>query len=153
MFMLIDQIKADLVTAQKAGDSVGLSALRFLLSEINNFVMAKYPPSSGGLPSSGLPDKDVISVLQRQVKTHHESIEAFQKGNRQDLVDKENKELGILQKYLPEQMTEEEIKKIVAEVKANGIIDFGQIMRETMTRVKGKADGNLVAKMVKETLI
>ena len=85
--MLIDQIKIDIITAQKAGDSVGLSALRFLLAEINNLASSKYPPSAGGIPANGVPDEDVISVLQKQVKTHHESIEAFQKGNRLDLVE------------------------------------------------------------------
>lgn len=151
--MLIDQLKEDLVKAQKSQDSVSLSTLRFLLAEINNLGMAKYPPSAGGIPASGLPDEDVVSVLQKQVKTHHESIEAFGKGNRQDLVEKETAELSILQKYLPEQMGEQEIKKIVEEVKAGGLTDFGQVMKEVMAKVKGKADGNLVAKMVKETLI
>lgn len=150
--MLIDQLKADIITAQKAGDSVGLSALRFLLAEINNVIMAKYPPSSGGLPASGVPDVDVISVLQKQVKTHRESIEAFEKGNRPDLIDKEKAELAILQKYLPEQMGEDEVRKIVAEVKAGGITDFGQVMKEVMGKVKGKADGGMVSKIVRETL-
>lgn len=115
--MLINQIKEDLVKAQKNQDSVSLSTLRFLLSEINNMAMAKYPPSQGGVPAAGLPDEDIISVLQKLVKTHKESIEAFQKGNRQDLIDKEKAELLILQAYLPEQMDEGEIRKIVEEVR------------------------------------
>lgn len=153
--MLIDQLKTDIITAQKAGDSVGLSTLRFLLAEINNLTSSKYPPSSGGLPVSGVPDEDVIAVLQKQVKTHHESIVAFQKGNRQDLVDKEKAELAILQKYLACRqagLPEQEIRKIVAEVKAFGLTDFGQVMKEVMGKVKGKADGGMVSKIVRELL-
>mgnify|MGYP001568293771 CR=1 FL=1 len=148
--MLINQLKEDLIKAQKEKDILFVSVLRFLLAEINNVASSKYPPSAGGIPANGLPDEDIISVLQKQVKTHHESIEAFGKGNRQDLVDKEKAELVILQKYLPEQMTGEEIRKIVEEVKASGISDFGQVMKEVMGRVKGKADGGMVSKIVRE---
>lgn len=151
--MLIDQIKTDLITAQKAQDSFKLSTLRFLMAEIKNLEMAKYPPSAGGTPPTGLPDADVISVLQKSVKTHRESIEAFQKGGRQDLVDKENAELVLLQQYLPAQMGEEEIKKIVEEVIATGLTDFGQVMKEAMGKLKGKADGGTVSKIVKECLV
>lgn len=150
--MLIEQIKSDLITAQKKQDNAKLACLRFLLSEVNNLLIAKYPPEKGGVPATGLPDGDVIAVVQKLVKTHKESIEAFKAGGRQDLVEREERELAILQKYLPAQMSEEEIKKVVEEVRATGLVDFGQVMKEVMGRVKGKADGATVAKIVKDCL-
>lgn len=150
--MLLGKIHQDLEEAMKAKNETGLRTLRFLLSEINNLLIGKYPPGKGGLPVSGLPEDDVISVIQKLVKTHKESIDAFKGGGRQDLVDKEEAELTVLQKYLPQPMSEAEIKKVVEEVKASGLSDFGQMMREVMGRVKGKADGGLVAKVVKESL-
>ncbi len=149
--MLFEQIRRELDLAVKERHEDKLRTLRFLIAEINNLVIAKYPPDKGGLPKAGLPDEDVISVVGKLVKTHKESIEAFKAGNRQDLVSKEEKELAILEDYLPAQMSEEEIKKIVEEVKAGGATDFGQIMKEAMGRLKGKADGSLVAKIVKES--
>lgn len=98
--MLIDQIKTDLISSQKSRDKVKVSTLRFFLSELNNFVCAKYPPAKGGVPVGGLPDEDVITILQKLIKTHKESIEAFKVGKRPDLVEKEEAELVILQKYV-----------------------------------------------------
>lgn len=150
--MLIDKIKSDLTIAQKERGELKVSTFRLLLSEINNLIIAKYPPEKGGLPADGIPDEDVISAIQKLVKTHRESIEAFKAGKRNDLVGKEETELAILQKYLPEQLSEEEIKKMVEEVISGGMSDFSQIMKEIMARVKGKADGGTVAKIVKECL-
>ena len=113
---------------------------------------SKYTPDKGGIPADGIPDEDVISVLQKVVKTHHESIEAFKAGNRPDLVAKEEAELTILKQYLPAQISEKEIKKVVDEIKATGINDFGQVMKAVMAKVRGKADGSMVAKIVKENL-
>ncbi len=149
--MLFEQIRHELDLAVKERNEDKLRTLRFLIAEINNLTIAKYPPDKGGLPKTGLPDEDVISVISKLVKTHKESIEAFKTGNRQDLVTKEEKELAILEDYLPAQMSEEEIKKVVEEVKAGGVTDFGQIMKEAMGRLKGKADGSTVAKIVKES--
>lgn len=100
---LFNTIQEDLKSALKQKNQDALRTLRFLLSELNNLAIAKYPPAKGGLPAGGLPDDDVVSVIQKLVKTHKESIEAFKAGNRQDLVEKEERELAILQKYLPAQ--------------------------------------------------
>ncbi len=150
--MLFNEIRQEIDQALREHNQDSLRTLRFLLAEINNLVIAKYPPEKGGLPKEGLPDEDVISVVQKLVKTHKESIEAFKAGDRPDLVSKEEVELAILQKYLPAQMSEEEIKKIVEEVRATGLTDFGQIMNQVMAKVRGRADGAVVAKIVRESL-
>lgn len=149
---LIDKIRGDLEIALRQRSEEKLRTLRFLLAAINNLIIEKYPPEKGGLPKTGLPDEDVIEVIQKLVKTHKESIEAFGKGKRDDLVGKEEAELQLLQTYLPEQLTEVEIKKMVEEIKAEGVSDFGQLMKEMMTRVKGRAQGQVVARIVREAL-
>jgi uncharacterized protein YqeY len=149
---LIDRIRADLNDALRQKKEDKLRTLRFLLAAVNNLIIEKYPPGKGGLPQSGLPDGEVIEVIQRLVKTHRESIEAFQKGGRDDLVQREETELRILQSFLPEQLTEEEIKKMVSQIKARGVSNFGQLMKEIMEMVKGRASGDLVAKIVRGAL-
>lgn len=146
---LINKIRQDLESAVKEKDQDTLRTLRFLLSAIHNLEIEKYPPA---FAKGGLTDEDVILVVQRLVKTHNESIEAFKAGGRIDLVKQEEKELVILGKYLPEQASEEEIRKIVAEVKAPGLTDFGKIMGEAMTKLRGRASGATVARIVKEEL-
>ncbi len=106
---------------------------------------------------SQLTDDEVIDVISSEIKKRKESIELFQKGERQDLVEKETKEKEILQNYLPEQLSEEEIKKIAKEaiekVDAKEMKDMGKVMQELMPKVKGKAAGSLVGKIVKELLL
>lgn len=105
---------------------------------------------------SRLIDEEVVGVVSSEVKKRREAIEGFEKGNRQDLVEKEKKELEILQKYLPEQLSEEELKKLVQaaidKVNAKEMKDMGKIMAELMPKIKGRVDGSLVNKIVKETL-
>lgn len=158
---LLATIQEDLKSALKESNHETLRTLRYLLSEINNLAIDKYPPAfasanggaSAGKPEkTGLTDEDITSVIQKLIKTHKESIEAFKSGDRQDLVEKEKAELDILQKYLPEQLNEEEIRKIIEEIKASGLTDFGQIMSQVMPKVKGRTDGATVAKIVKDSL-
>jgi len=103
-----------------------------------------------------LTDEEIIEVISAEAKKRRESIEGFQKGNRQELADKEKKELEILEKYLPEQLSQEELKKLVqeaiAKVGAKEMRDMGKIMQELMPKIKGKADGSSVSKAVKELL-
>lgn len=145
--MVLDQIQTDLANAQKDRDQLKVDALRFLLGAVFNLQIEKYPQGD----RTNLTDPDVLSVIAKQVKTHKESIEMFTKANRQDLVDRENAELIILQSYLPAQMPEEEVKKVVDSVKqANAGADFPTLMKLSIAELKGKADGSLVAKLVKE---
>ena len=146
--MLFEKIKSDLTEALKAHDSNKVSILRLVVSEIKNFEIANYPPSS----SSKMTDEEELSVVKKMVKTHRESIEMFEKGDRKDLVDKERLELDILQSYLPEQMGEDEVLVIVKEVVSLGEKDFGKVMKLVMAKLKGKADGKMVSEMVKKEL-
>ena len=97
-----------------------------------------------------------IEILAREIKQRRESVVEFEKGNRQDLVDKTNKEISILLNYMPEQLTVDEIKKIISEnaakMGANNIKDMGKLMKEVRPLTVGKADGKVVSELVKEFL-
>ena len=103
-----------------------------------------------------LSNEEIQQIIAGEAKKHRESIEMFQKGSRQDLVDKETKELKILEAYLPEQMGEEEVRKLVKEAIASTGAktpqEMGKVMAALMPKVKGKADGSLVSRIVKELL-
>jgi hypothetical protein len=105
---------------------------------------------------SQLTDEEVIEVISSEAKKRKEAIGEFEKGERQDLVDKEKRELAVLQKYLPEQLSEEEIRqlaeKTIEKVGAKEIKDMGKVMAELMPKVKGKAEGAFVSKIVKDLL-
>lgn len=151
--MLLDNLTSDLVKALKLKDTVYVETLRYLLAAIKNLEIDKYPPSIGGT----LTEDDILSVIQKQVKTHKESIEMFEKGGRDDLVLRESAQLEILEKYLPKQMSQEEILAEIKKIKAKlavegGSVNFSILMGEAMKFLKGKVDGGLVAKVVKEEL-
>jgi len=105
---------------------------------------------------SRLSDEEVIEVLSFEAKKRREAISEFSKGKREDLVEKEKAELKILEAYLPEQLSEEEVRKIAKEViekiGAKEQKDMGKVMAELMPKLKGKADGSLAGKVVKELL-
>lgn len=145
--MLKQDIEQGIKESLKIGDQMRLSTLRFLLSAVKNEEIARQREAT---------DEDVITVVQRQMKQRKESIEAYTKGNRPELAEKEKQELEILSKFFPPQIVEEEIKKIVEEVISSlpeqDKKNFGKIMGMVMGRVKGKAEGSLVSKVVKEVL-
>ncbi len=103
-----------------------------------------------------LDDEKILEVISKQLKERKNAIEDFKKGERQDLVDLTEKEIEILLEYLPKQLTEDEIEKIVLEtideVKAESMKDIGLVMKSVMPKVKGRADGNTVNKIVRKTL-
>lgn len=147
--MLFEKITADLKDSLKSGEAVRVSTLRFLLSALKNKEIEK---RSSRLPKE-LTEAEVAEVIRKQVKTHQESIEAFRKGQREDLVRKEELELTLLESYLPRQMKEAEIMIAVKEIIDNKTIsDFGAVMKEVMGSLKGKADGATVARVVKEMM-
>ncbi len=163
--MLIDEIKKDLLISQKEKKETAVSALRLLLSAIVNKEKEKrlkiaeenFNLSEEELiKRSVLTDEEAMAVVSSEVKKRRDSIVAFEKGKRQDLVEKETEELNILKKYLPEEMSEEEIRKLIKEaivkIKAQGMKDIGLVMKEIIPQTKGKADGNAVARIVKEEL-
>jgi len=149
------KIQEDLNSAIKSKREIETSTLRMLSAAILNKEKEKRY-KSGKSEDIPLIDEEIIEVVFNEVKKRKEAIELYEKGNRQELADKEKKEAEILQKYLPEQLTEEEVKKLVKEaitkVGAKEQKDMGKVMAELMPQVKGKADGGLVSKVVKELL-
>ncbi len=148
--MLYDKISKDMISAMKEKDKDTLSTLRLLKSAIDLYLI------NNKMDRHETTDEVVIEVVSKQVKTHKESIEEFKKGNRQDLVDGLNKEIELLSKYLPEQLSEEEIRneidKVFDKIKPTSIKDMGAIMKELTPIFKGKADMKLVNTIVKEKL-
>lgn len=144
---ILDKIFKDLVAAQKSKDSVTVSTLRLLLSDIKNAQIAK-----GG----ELTNEQVINQIQKSAKKRKESIDAYNKAGRSDLVESETQELEVLEKYLSEKMSKDEIGKIVSEVisefGASGPGEIGKVMGQVMAKVSGRADGGLVSEIVKEKL-
>ena len=120
----------------------------FLRAEVMNVAIAK--------KKAKLDDGEIAAVIKKQIKQRQDSIEQFTKGGRQDMADKETKEMGILKGYLPPELPEEEIKKIVAEVIAStgaqGAKDMGKVMKEVNAKIAGQADGKLVSDLVKQAL-
>ena len=151
MANLKSKLREELKQAMLTKDVLKTSVLRLLLSALNYYEIQK-----GGAGYEAT-DEDVLAVIQKEAKQRNDSIEQFKNAGRQELVDKENKELEILKTYLPEQMGEEEIKKLVIEViketGASNIQEIGKVMGALMPKVKGKADGGLVSRIVKENLI
>ena len=144
---LIEQIQEDLKRSMKAKDGNRVSVLRFLLSSIRNREIEK---------KDVLTDDEVLAEITSSAKRRRESVEAFKEGEREDLVEKEEAELAILQEYLPEQLSPDEIKvvvrEVIEEVDATSAGDIGKVMKELMPRLRGKADGKLVNEIVREVL-
>lgn len=148
--MLKKNLQEELRKSMLAKEELKTSVLRLLLSAINYYEIQK---GGAGYEAS---DEDVLAVIQKEAKQRKDSIEQFQHAGRQELVDKETKELAMLQTYLPEQMSEEEIrgfvKGAISQTDARSMADIGKVMGALMPKVKGKADGNLVSQIVKKEL-
>ncbi len=144
---LKQKLSDDLKQAMRSGDTIKRGAIRMLMAAINNAEIAR---------QAKLEDSDIFGVIAKEVRQRRESIEAFKQGNRQDLVDKEEAELAILQEYLPQQMTREEVveaaRKVIAEVGAEGPGDKGKVMPVLMAQLKGQADGREINEVVSELL-
>lgn len=145
--MLAEQIQKDLETAMKAKEEIKISTLRLLLSEIHNCRIEK---------QAELTEEDIVAVLRKEAKKRQEAIEAYQQAGRQELVAKESKELDILSKYLPQELSGEEVEKVVKEtINEIGTVsqqDFGRVMSKVMEKLKGKVDGSKVAQAVKKLI-
>lgn len=148
--MLKQQLQEQLKQAMLSQDTDKKSILRLLLSAIGYFETDK---GGAGYEAS---DEDVLNVIDKQAKQRKDSIEQFEKAGRSDLTDIEKKELQFLQTFLPSQMNEEEIKKLVmdaiTQTDAKNIQDMGKVMAALMPKTKGKADGGMVSKIVREEL-
>ncbi|MCI5879286.1 MAG: GatB/YqeY domain-containing protein [Bacillales bacterium] len=142
-----DRIAKDIVTAMKEKDKVTLETLRMVKGAIQmEEIKAK----------KELTDDDIALVIGKQIKTRKESIEEFKKGNREDLISKTTEEIKVLEKYMPEQLSTEEIDAIVtraiSELGASISSDMGKVMGKVTPLLKGKADMGLVSKLVKDKL-
>jgi len=145
---LINKLDADLKQALLSKDKDTVALLRLVKAVLKNEMIA--------LKKDDLIDDEVVKLLRKEAKKRQDSIEQFTKGNRTDLADQEKKELIIIKKYLPAQMSSADIKKIIAEVISSmdkvSPSQFGQIMSTVMKKTAGQADGNLVSQFVKEAI-
>ena len=146
--MLMDQLQTDLTTSLKAGDGTRVETIRFLIAGVHNIVTAKY----GVDWEKKMTDADVTDAVKKQIKTHRESIEAFEKAGRQELVDKEKAQLAVLEEFAPKELLDEELKKILTPIAASGEQNFGLLMKQAMAAVKGQAEGGKVSAMLRSLL-
>ncbi|MFQ5997035.1 MAG: GatB/YqeY domain-containing protein [Dehalococcoidales bacterium] len=144
---LKQKLTDDIKQAMRSRDTTRRSAIRLLMAAINNAEIAR---------QAALEDADILGIIAKEVRQRHESIEAFKQGNRPDLVAQEEAELAILQEYLPQQMTREEIvaaaRRVIAEVGAEGPGDKGKVMPKLIAQLKGQADGREINAVVSELL-
>jgi len=161
--MLKDRIQADLSEAMRARDEMRKGTLRMLIAAIRNAEIPGAPEDEAALEAmaastekTGLDDAAVTDVIQKQVKQRRDSIDAFRKAKRDDLAEKEEAELAILQVYLPAEATRDEIeaaaRKIVAETGASGPRDMGKVMPRMTAEFKGRADGRVINEVVRSLL-
>ncbi len=148
--MTKQDLQGQLKQSMLAKDATKTSVLRMLISAITYYEIQK---GGAGYVAT---EEDVLSVVQKEAKQRKDSIEEYTKAGRQDLVDKEQSELNLLRTYLPAQMSEDEIKKLVeqaiSQTDTTNIQDLGKVMGVLIPQTKGKADGAVVSKIVREKL-
>jgi uncharacterized protein len=144
---LNERITNDLTQAMKAADALSRDTLRAAKTAIKNSEITK---------GHALSEEEIIDVLAKEVKQRQDSIQSFTTGNRPELAQKEQAEINVIKQYLPEQLSEDEIRSLVtAAVSQTGATeakDMGKVMAILMPQVRGKADGGLVSRIVKESL-
>ncbi len=146
---LKEKLQADLTEAIRGRDEVKSGTIRMLLSAITNEEVA-------GKAAKVLTDAEIITVLSRETKKRREAVEAFTAAKRDDLANKEKAEAAVIAQYLPEQLSEAEIKKMIAEAiaetNAAGPAGMGLVMKVLQPKIAGKADGGIVSSLVKAAL-
>ena len=144
---LKERLNGDLKQAVRGGDKLRRSVIRLALSAIKNAEIAR---------QAALEDSDILGIIAKEARQRQESIEAFKKGNRHDLVIQEEAELAVLNEYLPRQMERDEIiaeaRRIIEEVGAQGPGDKGKVMPKLIAQLKGRADGREINAVVTELL-
>ena len=142
-----EKILQDLQEAMRAQDVARRTTLRMVVAAIKNFEIET---------SSELKDGDVLQIIQKQVKSRRESIEEFRKGDREDLIATEQAEIDILQTYLPEEASAEDVRsaaaEIIASLNASGPQDIGKVMPKLIEQFQGRADGRTINGIVRELL-
>ena len=146
--MLEEKILNDYKEAMKAKESLKSSVLSFLRAEMLNLATAK--------SKAKLDDSEIISVIKKQIKQRQDSIEQFTSGGRIEMAQKEQKEMEMLKAYLPPELSQDEIKKVIDDVVAatgaSGMKDMGKVMKEVNAKVAAAADGKLVSELVRARL-
>lgn len=144
---LQQKLTDDLKRAMKGGDRVRTSVIRLTMAAIKNAEIAR---------QATLNDGDILGIIAKQVKQRQESIESFKQGNRPDLMAQEEAEMAILNEYLPQQMSREEViaeaRRVIAEIGAAGPGDKGKVMPQLIAKLKGRADGRVINEVVTELL-
>ncbi len=145
--MIFDEVKKQIAEAMKAKDEVRLSTLKLLSSELHNAEIEK---------RGDLTEEEEIEVVRGEAKKRRDAIEVYKKAGAEDRADKESRELKILQEFLPKELSDEELGKIVDEVisatGAENLSDMGKVMGTVMAKARGKVEGGRVAEMVKSKL-
>jgi uncharacterized protein YqeY len=140
-----EQLNEDMKTAMRAKDENRLGTIRLLKDAIGKFEISR--PRD----AKPLTEPELLGVVEKQVKQRREAIELYQKGNRPDLVAKEQAELAILEAYMPKQLSRDEIKtEVEGIITSLGTKEFPKVMREASAKLKGRADGKTVNEVVKE---
>jgi hypothetical protein len=163
--MIVEEIKKDLISALKEKNELAVSTLRMVTSSIFNKEMEKRVKVLEVEPNLNeeqikekvkLNDEEVTEVISSEVKKRRDSIAQFEKGGRPELAASEKNEMDILMRYMPKELTEDEIRLIIKDSitksGATTMKDIGIVMKEVSPQTKGKADGNIVAKIVREEL-
>ncbi len=144
---LKEKLNSDLREAVRGGDKVRRSVIRLVFAAVQNTEIAR---------QAALEESDILGIIAKEARQRQESVEAFKQGNRQDLVAQEEAELAILQEYLPQQMTRDEViaeaRRIIEEVGAQGPGDKGKVMPKIIAQLKGRADGREINEVVTELL-
>ena len=146
---LKEKLQSDLTDAIRSKDAIKSGTIRMLLAAITNEEVA-------GKSAKVLSDAEVITVLSREAKKRREAVEAYTNAKRDDLANKEKEEAAVIALYLPEQLSEADIKKLImdaiAETNASGSAGMGVVMKVLQPKIAGKADGGLVSSLVKAAL-
>lgn len=144
---LLDQLESDLAEAMKLRDEVRTTTLRLLKSAMKNYQIEL---------GHDLTMQEALSVLQKEAKKHQDSINQYQSANREDLAKEEEAELEVIKEYLPEQMSREDLEKVVdqviAETGAKGSADMGKVIGGVRQKTEGKAHGAMIAEIAKSKL-
>ncbi len=145
--LLREKIQEQLKEAMKSRDKVKTRTLRMVIAALKNFEVEKMGEAT---------DEEIIQIIQKEVKRRKEAIEEYKKAGREELAQSEREELEILMEYLPKQLTEDEIRslalEVIKEVGASSLKDLGKVMKVIMPKVKGRADGKVVNRIVREIL-
>lgn len=145
--MLKEKLQEDMKAAMKNSERLKLDTLRMLIAGIKNHEIDSRKPAD---------DAEILGLLRKAAKSRKDAIEEFKKGGRNDLVEKEAQEISIIESYLPAALSEDEmveiIDRVIAEVSPSGMKEMGKVMKESLARLAGRADGGVVNRLVKDRL-